>query len=207
MLEAQAPPGCKLPSRSKPLTTSGWTGYPKSMRTVSFHGCRRSGRTTASWGRSPGQRFARTGLEGGRPAPFPSPFPVSSLGSGVPQATRRIELLVKPLTSGSWDRAITALCNLQAVVSVNLGASFTTDSWDSSNTAKYPNGLYDADDVSPMPSWPPTPMECKWRLAVLVYGNVRSNGGTPKHTQNVTGIIDTNFSSSGIQYQQAAVGK
>ena len=127
-----------------------------------------------------------------------SSFPQASLGSSGPQVSRSVELVLRPLKSGDWDRAITATSPTGGG-SVNLGAGFTTDSWDSSNTAKYPGGHYDA---TKRQSNADLASNANGQYVEIggshLYGDVLCNGGTPKHTQNVTGTISTNFSVSGV---------
>jgi hypothetical protein len=175
-------------------TTSGWTANPYQwyrIRSTGVAGITGPPRVGADRRdndlRKISLRNMRAALSG---------FPAASLGANVPQVRRAVELMLQPLKSGTWDRAITSTSPTGGG-SVNLGASFTIDSWDSSNTTKYPGGFYDA-----------TKRQQNAELAsnangqyveiggAHLYGNVRCNGGTPKHTQNVTGTIDTNFSSS-----------
>ena len=118
-----------------------------------------------------------------------SGFPVASLGTTVSQVSRSVELIIMPLKSGLWDRAITATSPTGGG-SVNLGAGFTTDSWDSSNTTKYPG--IPGDPLHPPGSYDATKRQANADLASNadgmyveiggshLYGDVLCNGGTPQ---------------------------
>lgn len=124
---------------------------------------------------------------------------------GTAEVTRSIEVLVHPLKSGTWDRAITANSTVQ------MGAKFIVDSWDSSNTSKYPGGAYPSSLIGVQTTNDPVLNALRQRNAEVVsnldgsdvniggaylYGAVKCNGGTPKATQNVTGAISNNFYTS-----------
>ena len=118
-----------------------------------------------------------------------------SLNSSGPsaQVTRSIELIIQPLASGLWDRAITAAAPTGGGA-VNIGASFTIDSYDSTDPTKSTNGMY---DVSKRQSNADLASDANGQYVNIggahLYGNVYSDGGTAKATQNVTGTIYNNF--------------
>jgi hypothetical protein len=112
---------------------------------------------------------------------------------GPAQVTRSVELIIAPLASGLWDRAITATSPTGGG-SVNLGAGFTIDSYDSSDSTKSTGGLYDA---TKRQSNAVLASDANGQYVNIggahLYGNVLTNGGTAKSTQNVTGTVSNAF--------------
>lgn len=111
--------------------------------------------------------------------------------TGRGQAVRTVEVIVKPQSGGSWKRAITAKTVFKG------GAKFTIDSFNSTDSTKSTNGLYDAAkrqshaDVASNANGTNVDLGGGY-----LYGNLAVNGGTPKATQNVQGAITNTFSET-----------
>ena len=106
-------------------------------------------------------------------------------GGSTGGVTRTIEVIMQPLTSTIWVRGITAVNWL------SLSGGMTIDSFDSSNSFKSTNGLYDAakrqshGDIATANS---TGSDFR---NTSVYGNVAYSGPAIKNTGNVHGTIAT----------------
>jgi hypothetical protein len=111
----------------------------------------------------------------------------ASLGNSSPFAGRTIEVIAQALSSGGWARGIT----LQNWLSMSGGG--VIDSFDSSDTFKSTNGLYDPikrqnhGDVGTQNS------SNSDLRNTYVYGNVAYSGPAIKNTTNVQGTISTPF--------------
>ena len=112
----------------------------------------------------------------------------TSLGSAAPFASRTIEVIAQPLSSGQWARGITLLTWL------SMSGGGVIDSFDSSDPFKSTSGLYDLikhqnhGDVGTKNS---TNSDLR---NTYVYGNVAYSGPAIKNTTNVQGTISTPFS-------------
>jgi Tfp pilus assembly protein PilX len=118
----------------------------------------------------------------------------SSSGSGAigtPQAARRIEVIVTPVSKSVWARGIT----LQKSINMN-GSNFNfIDSFDSTNPFKSTNGQWDLakrqshGDVGTINSTGSN------LSGTYLYGNLQYSGPAVQNTQNVQGTISTPFTT------------
>ena len=103
------------------------------------------------------------------------------------QVSRSIEVITVPI-GGDWDRAITS------GVTVAMGAKFVVDSYDSSNAAKSTNGMYDVAKRQSNADVAANADGSKVNIGgASVYGDVATNGGIAKATENVTGTVTNSF--------------
>ena len=112
-----------------------------------------------------------------------SPNPVSTAGS--PHASRRVEAIVRPVSS--FEQAIMSLSTLDLT-----NQDIIVDSYDSRDPAKSTNGLYDV-----------TKRQQNGDIATNgnlieagnahIYGDVATNSGTVSGAANITGIERTDF--------------
>jgi hypothetical protein len=123
-----------------------------------------------------------------------SGYPIpTSLGTAA--VTRSVELIIKPLPRGLWDRAISA------AGPINSGAKFVVDSYDSTDSAKSTSGHYDASKLHVAPNFygnnadvASNDIGSHVKIGdANVYGDLAYNTGTATGTTNVTGAITNNY--------------
>ena len=107
----------------------------------------------------------------------------------TPQATRRIELIVKPQTPFAY--AIFTAASSGTPLSIPI-----VDSFDSSNAATYPGGLYTSGPRNPSTGvgtngtvYVNAPIST---LDGQIYGNVETRNGTVSATSNIYGTVNNN---------------
>lgn len=125
-----------------------------------------------------------------------SGFPNANLTGGVRQTSRSIELLVKPLPKGLWDRAITV------GTTVDISSKFTIDSFDSSDPTKSKSAVINGVTVTGI--YDPTKRQSNADIAsndigshvkighAYLYGDLTYNTGTATGTDHVQGTISNN---------------
>jgi len=113
----------------------------------------------------------------------------TAVAAGQAQASRTIEVIVKPNSNALWTRAVTL--NGQ----IDMSGSSYIDSFDSSNPFKSTNGLYDSSkrqsngDVGTLAS---TGSDLK---SMYVYGSLTYSGPIPSNAGNVQGQKSTPFNA------------
>ena len=109
----------------------------------------------------------------------------------LPQATRTVQVVARPLATGIFKRS------LVAENSISMSGGAYTDSFDSTNPAMSTNGQYDS---SKRQSHGDVASNISGNSSNLnnssVYGNAWSNGGAIKNTAGVTGKVYNNFSTT-----------
>jgi len=109
----------------------------------------------------------------------------------LPQTTRTVQAIAKPLSTGIFKRAATVQ------TSISMSGSAVVDSFDSTNPAMSTNGQYDsAKQQSHGDIATNTDGSASDLKNTFVYGNASSNGGTIKNAGNVQGTVYNNFSST-----------
>jgi Tfp pilus assembly protein PilX len=104
--------------------------------------------------------------------------------------TRTLEVIMQPLSQNGWARGIT----LKSWISMGGGTS-VVDSYDSSNSAKSTNHLYDSTkrqshgDIGSLNSAGSSDLRSSY-----VYGSLSYSGSTVKNTTHVQGTISSPFS-------------
>jgi hypothetical protein len=106
-----------------------------------------------------------------------------------PQATRTIEVIMQPIATGGWARAIT-LKNW-----ISMSGNSVIDSFDSSNAFKSTNHLYDSAKRQSNAGVGTlnTGGNSSDLRSSYVYGSLAYSGSAPKNTSNVQGTISTPF--------------
>jgi len=107
-----------------------------------------------------------------------------------PMATRRIELIAVPVTRSIWARGI----SLKSYVNMSGGGS--VDSFDSSNSFKSTNGLYDVTKRQNHGEIATVNSTGSDLRSTYVYGDVQYSGPAIKNTTNVQGKISTPFAAT-----------
>lgn len=110
-------------------------------------------------------------------------------GAVTPTATRRVELIANPVNKSIWGRGI----SLKSWI--NMSGGGTIDSFDSTNSLKSTNGLYDVNKRQSHGEIATINSTLSDLHSTYVYGNVQYSGPAIKNTTNVKGTISTPFNA------------
>ena len=113
------------------------------------------------------------------------PLPTDSNGNPIPQVSRRIEAIVRPVSA--FDQAIMSV----GVVDLT-NQNIVVDSYDSSDPTKSTNGLYDVAKRQENGNIA-TDGQLIEAGNAQIYGDVATNAGTVSGAANITGVERTDF--------------